>query len=267
MYKEAFYKMAADDDNSLLKGLSIGAGSLAGLGGLVFANKKFELLGKLVNKFKKPELKGIQLLGKPFVKSDFKPGSPVWKDAKKYYKDWSQNLQLYGDARNNAYIGSIYKTLVPEGKGYITDLKRGNSLLDNFNSAVKNQLQRIQHSLGDKNINKRIVSGDTYNPTRYFNQNGLIKTPKGELIWKIKNPHDRPQQKLNKEDRSLLAALIGFSKNKNPYGRSKYGVNLSLQQTSPQPLNLWEKLIQNKPLQLGPYWQYLDGKISRIPQQ
>lgn len=142
--------MAADQDNSLLKGLSIGAGSMAGLGGLLLANKKLGLLGKLVNKFKKPELKGIQLVEKPFVKSDFKPGSPVWKDAKQFYKDWGENLQLYGDTRNDAYIGSIYKTLEPRGKGYITDLKRGHSLLANFNKALENQLQQIQLGLAKR---------------------------------------------------------------------------------------------------------------------
>ena len=82
MYKEAFYKMAAD--YSLLKGLSIGAGSMTGLGCLVFANKKLGLVGKLLSKFKKkPELKGIQLVRQPFVKSDFKPGAASQREARK----------------------------------------------------------------------------------------------------------------------------------------------------------------------------------------
>lgn len=94
--------MTADQDNSLLKGLSIGAGSMAGLGGLLLANKKLGLLGKLVNKFKKPELKGIQLVGKPFVKSDFKPG---------YLSGKTLNSSIKTGVKIYSYMGILEMTL------------------------------------------------------------------------------------------------------------------------------------------------------------
>ena len=258
--------MAADQDNSLLKGLSIGAGSIAGLGGLLFANKKLGLLGKLVNKFKKPELKGIQLLGKPFVKSDFKPGSPTWKEAKKNYKVFGDNLPLLSAKDQDDYIGSIYKTLVQrQNGGYTTYLDRGESLFSNFNKAVENQLNQIQQKLSKNNIEEYVFRKNYYSPTTFFNKDQFIKD-NNKYVWKLINPHDRPQQKLNKEDRSLIAALLRLTKDQGNL-RTKHTVDLSLSETKPQTLSLWEKLIQNKPLQLGPYWQYLDGKISRIPQQ
>lgn len=56
MYKEAFYKMAADDDNgSFLGGTVTGTLSTLGAGtAALFANKKFGLLNKLLAKFRGP---------------------------------------------------------------------------------------------------------------------------------------------------------------------------------------------------------------------
>lgn len=270
MYKEEFYKMAADQDNSLLKGLSIGAGSTAGLAGLVFVNKKLGLVGKLLSKFKKkPELKGIQLIDKPFVKSDFKPGSDIWKQARDYYKLWRQNLPLYPKEYSNQYIGSIYKTLIPRDGNYQSSLHAtGVPFFDTFNKAVEEQLNQIQKKLLKNNIKEKVVEKNDYRPTTIFNEHReFVRTPDGGYKWLLTNPHDRPQQKLSKEDRSLLAALIRFTKNKNYYSSRRYKARLSLEADKPQPLSLWETFIQNKPLQLGPYWQYLDGKISRIPQK
>lgn len=242
---------------------------MAGLGGLVFANKKLGLVGKLLSKFKKkPELKGIQLIGKPFVKSDFKPGSDTWKYARDYYKLWGQNLPLHPKKYSNQYIGSIYKTLSPINGNYQSSLHATVvPFFDTFNKAVEEQLNQIQKKLLKNNIKEKVVEKNYYRPTTSFNDHSkFVRTPDGVYKWLFTNPHDRPQQKLSKEDRSLLAALIRFTKNKN-YSSLRYNARLSLDADKPQPLSLWETFIQNKPLQLGPYWQYLDGKISRIPQK
>lgn len=76
MYKEAFYKMAADNDNGSFLGGAV-TGTLGTLGAgtaAILANKKFGLLSKLLSKFKgaplkdtplKATIKGVSLSGAP----------------------------------------------------------------------------------------------------------------------------------------------------------------------------------------------------------
>ena len=81
MYKEAFYKMAADDDNGSFLGGAV-TGTLGTLGAgtaAILANKKFGLLAKLLSKFKGAPLKDI-VIKAPEVPSGLSfslKGSPI----------------------------------------------------------------------------------------------------------------------------------------------------------------------------------------------
>lgn len=107
MYKEAFYKMAADDDNGSFLGGAV-TGTLGTLGAgtaAILANKKFGLLSKLLAKFKGSTIKDTPL--KAVIKGKPLQGVPL------------KNLEGFKAHGFSDYLNSFD----PRGIGFMDFLK------------------------------------------------------------------------------------------------------------------------------------------------
>lgn len=163
MYKEAFYKMAADEDNSSFLGGAV-TGTLGTLGAgtaAILANKKFGLLSKLLSKFKGAPLKDI------VIKAPAMPAGPTFSLKGSPIKDTPLKAAIKGVSLSGVPLKDLEGFKAPRFSDYLNSFDpRGIGFMDFLKS--KGDILGKAKKMGlpaksklDKVLYKKLTNGTT----------------------------------------------------------------------------------------------------------
>lgn len=163
MYKEAFYKMAADNDNGSFLGGAV-TGTLGTLGAgtaAILANKKFGLLSKLLSKFKGAPLKDI------VIKAPAMPSGPTFSLKGSLIKDTPLKAAIKGVPLSGVPLKDLEGFKAPRFSDYLNSFDpRGIGFMDFLKSkggitGKAKEMGLPAKSKLDKVLYKKLANGTT----------------------------------------------------------------------------------------------------------